>query len=75
VLRRSAGEQKFCFALTSDRVQVKCGYCGSASDKDSSVTESEQYPIPKSRGQAHLVQKVCKRNTFVSLLHVPTKLI
>ncbi|CAM6090691.1 unnamed protein product [Calypogeia fissa] len=39
--------------------KVKCGNCGSVSDKDSSITASEQYPIPKSRGQAHLVQK-CK---------------
>ncbi|KAG6556267.1 hypothetical protein Mapa_002208 [Marchantia paleacea] len=39
--------------------KVKCGGCGSISEKDSTVTASEQYPIPKSRGTAHLVQK-CK---------------
>ena len=38
--------------------QVKCGSCGEISDKFSCVSASEMVDLPKSRGKAHLVQKV-----------------
>ena len=38
--------------------QIKCGGCGTVSDKETSVTPSELYDIPKSKGSANLVQKV-----------------
>lgn len=38
--------------------QIKCGSCGTVSDKDTSVVASELYDIPKSKGSANLVQKV-----------------
>jgi hypothetical protein len=38
--------------------QIKCGGCSSITEKYSSVTASELYDIPKSRGSANLVQKV-----------------
>lgn len=39
--------------------QIKCGSCGTVSDKETSVVASELYDIPKSKGSANLVQKVC----------------
>lgn len=39
--------------------KIKCGGCGTVSDKETSVTPSELYDIPKSKGSANLVQK-CK---------------
>lgn len=39
-------------------LQIKCGGCGTVSDKETSVTPSELYDIPKSKGSANLVQKV-----------------
>lgn len=39
--------------------KIKCGGCSSITEKYSSVTASELYDIPKSRGSANLVQK-CK---------------
>lgn len=38
--------------------QVKCGNCGEVSQKETYVALGETVPIPKSRGTAHLVQKV-----------------
>eukprot|EP00249_Psilotum_nudum_P004647 c18151_g1_i2 orf=266-598(+) len=38
--------------------KVKCGSCGEMSDKFSAVTATEQLQMPRSRGVAHLVQKV-----------------
>jgi len=39
--------------------KIKCGSCGTVSDKETSVVASELYDIPKSKGSANLVQK-CK---------------
>lgn len=46
--------------------QIKCGGCGTVSDKETSVTPSELYDLPKSKGSANLVQKV----RFFSCLRV-----
>uniref|UniRef100_A0A803N0A7 Uncharacterized protein n=1 Tax=Chenopodium quinoa TaxID=63459 RepID=A0A803N0A7_CHEQI len=37
---------------------VKCGNCGEVTEKESYVMLGEVVPIPKSRGQANLVQKL-----------------
>lgn len=46
--------------------KIKCGGCGTVSDKETSVTPSELYDLPKSKGSANLVQKV----RFFSCLRV-----
>ncbi|KAL3688371.1 hypothetical protein R1sor_014680 [Riccia sorocarpa] len=50
--------------------KIKCSSCGTLSDKGSTITASEQYPIPKSRGTAHLVQKckACEKLGNISLI-------
>lgn len=42
--------------------QIKCGSCGTVSDKETSVVASELIDIPKSKGSANLVQRV--RHSF-----------
>lgn len=39
--------------------KIKCGGCGTVSDKETCVTPSELSDLPKSKGSANLVQK-CK---------------
>lgn len=39
-------------------LQLKCGNCGEVTEKETYVVLGEVVPIPKSRGNANLVQKV-----------------
>lgn len=50
--------------------KLKCGSCGEVTQKYSSVTVSEQFDMPKSRGKAHLVQKCkfCGREGSVNMV-------
>ncbi|CAO2818019.1 unnamed protein product [Amaranthus hypochondriacus] len=50
--------------------KLKCENCGEVTQKETSVVLEEVFPIPKSRGQANLVQKCkfCEREGTVTML-------
>ncbi|XP_021739079.1 UPF0587 protein C1orf123 homolog [Chenopodium quinoa] len=50
--------------------KVKCGNCGEVTEKESYVMLGELVPIPKSRGQANLVQKCkfCGREGTITMI-------
>ncbi|XP_056176964.1 uncharacterized protein LOC115670917 isoform X2 [Syzygium oleosum] len=50
--------------------KMRCGRCGEVTQKETCLTLGESFPIPNSKGTAHLVQKCkfCEREGTVTMI-------